>query len=189
MRERESKATFWSALLVVLGIACILTPAIVLAAGGSGQGFDAIVRSIEVRYHAHATRIPFMGLISGIAGISTHGGVRGLHVAEFEHFRAGDEPDLNFDGAEFNALVEEHVGHGWQRMIRETGRGKEQTLIYVRQEGEHMGMLVVDLSGNDLDVVQLSVNPEHLMDEVSKHRHEHGRDHNADKDEDRDDLE
>jgi hypothetical protein len=162
MRQLEKKPTVWSMTLVPLGIAAIMTPAIMLAAGSGGTGFDAVVHSIESRYHARATHIPFMGLISGIARISTHGGVRGLHVAEFENFRTdASEP---VDGAEFNALVEKHVGPGWQRMIRETSRdGGEQSLIYVRAEGEHLG--------KDLDVVQLSMNPDQLMDEVAKHHH------------------
>jgi hypothetical protein len=183
MRQTDKKPTVWSAVLVPLGIVAVMTPAILLAAGGSGQGFDAVVNSIESRYHAHATRIPFMSLISGIAGLSTHGGVRGLHVAEFEHFRGdGDRP---VDGAEFNALIEKHVGEGWQRIIRETSRdGGEQSLIYVRAEGDHLGMLVVDLDSHELDVVQMSMNPDQLMHEVSKHQHEHGQGHDADASED-----
>jgi hypothetical protein len=34
-------------------------------------------------------------------------------------------------------------------------------------------MLVVDLNGHELDVVQMSMNPDQLMNEVSKHRHHH----------------
>jgi hypothetical protein len=179
MRQSEKKPTVWSAALIPLGLAAVMTPAIMLAASGSGQGFDAVVNSIESRYHVHATRIPFMSLISGIAGLSTHGGVRGLHVAEFEDFRGdGDTP---VDGAEFNALIEKHVGPGWQRMIRETSRaGGEQSLIYVRAEGDHVGMLVVDLDKHELDVVQMSMNPDQLMHEVSKHHHEHDNGHDAD---------
>jgi hypothetical protein len=176
MRPIEKKATLWSAILIPLGIVAVLTPAIVLAAG-SGQGFDSVVSSIESRYHAHATKIPFMGLISGIARISTHGGVRGLHVAEFENFK-GDGDGV--DGAEFNALIEKHVGGNWQRMIRETSRnGGEQSLIYIRAEGSQVGMLVVDLDGHELDVVQMSMNPDQLMHEVSKHHHDHGKDHDG----------
>jgi hypothetical protein len=190
MSSLNKKPTLWSIILVPVAIAAIMTPAILLAAGsGSGQGFDAVVRTIELRYHAHATKIPFMGLISGIAGLSTHGGVHGLHVAEFEHFRA-DEDTRAFDGSEFNDLVEQHVGPGWQRMIRETSREHdgargEQTLIYVRPDGKNVAMLVVDLDGNDLDVVQLSMNPEQLMNQVNEHRHHHGDgndDHNDDSD-------
>ena len=183
MRQIEKKATPWSMVLVPLGIAAVMTPAIMLAASGNGQGFDSVVNSIESRYHAHATKIPFMWLVSGIAGVATHGGVRGLHVAEFDDFK-GDGDGV--DGAEFNALIEKHVGSGWQRMVRETSRktegggGGEQSLIYVRAEGSHVGMLVVDLDGHELNVVQMSMNPDQLMHEVSKHRHHHDKPDDSD---------
>jgi len=155
--------------LVPLAIAAVMTPAILLAASGGRVGFDAVVRGIETRYHAHVNRIPFMGLISGIAGVATHGGVRGLHVAEIENLQGP------VDGAELNALVEQRVGPGWLRMIRDTTRsgGVEcgQTLIYVRPDGDRMGMLVVDFEGREANVVQISVDPDHLSDEISQHRH------------------
>ena len=44
----------------------LLIPVVVLAAGGDG-GFNGVVSSIESRYHVHATRIPFMGLVSLIS--------------------------------------------------------------------------------------------------------------------------
>ncbi len=170
MKHSMTQPRTWPMMLLPVSIAVLMTPAILLAASGSnGGGFDSVVRGIESRYHVHANRIPFMGLISGIAGMATHGGVHGLHVATVEEFHGP------VDGTEFNALVEQRVGPGWQRMIRETSRDGEQTLIYVRAEGNHVGMLVVDLDGHELDVVQLSVNPDQLSTEIAKHQHS-GRD-------------
>ena len=120
-------------------------------------GFNGVVQSIESRYHAHATIIPMMSLLSAVAVGATHGGVGDMHVAEFEHFSGP------VDGDELNRMVEERLGHGWDRMIRETSRnGSEQTLIFSRPEGSRMGLFVVDLDGHELDVVQVSVNPDHL---------------------------
>jgi hypothetical protein len=170
----------WFGLLVVGGIVAVMAPMIVLAAGGTGEGFEAVVHGIEDRYHTHATQIPFMGLISGIARVSTHGGVKGMHVAEFEHF------DATVDGDEFNALVEKRAGKGWERMVRDTSKGgANQTLILVRPEGEHMGMLVVDLSGHEMDVVQMSLNPQELTKQlrdhhVGSHSHDSNDDRNYD---------
>jgi hypothetical protein len=155
---------FWlfSVVLVVL-----LVPVAVLAGGGE-VGFDGVVRSIEFRYHARATRIPFLGLMSFIARKSTHGGVSGLHVAEFESFTE------QVDGQELNRMVEEKLGAGWQRIIRETSRhGSEQTLIFIHPEGEKMGLFVVDLDGHEMDVVQVSVDPNHLDDDIGHYRHHH----------------
>ena len=182
VRIDRSKPGWGTVVGLPLGLAAVMTPAILLAASGSGQGFDAIVHEIESRYHAHATRIPFMGLMSGIAGISTHGGVHGLHVAEFENFHGGEDGAV--DGDELKALVEQHAGEGWSRMIRETSRnGNEQTLIYIRPEGKQIGMLVVDLDHHNLDVVQISLNPDRLLDEA---RERSGRHHHEDSDDESD---
>ena len=134
-------------LLVPLGVAALLllviVPWIAHAAGGAG-GFDGVVSSIEDQYHVHATRIPCMGFASFVAGTATRGGVGGVHVAEFEHF---DKPA---DGEELNRMVEDKLGSGWARMIRETSRhGHEQTLIFAHSEGKHMALFILDLDGKD----------------------------------------
>jgi len=178
----NNKAGWLTILGLPIGLAAIMTPAVLFAATivDYGAGFDSIVHDIEHRYHAHPTRIPFMGVISGIAGIATHGGVHNLHIATFENFKG--DGDKQVDGAELLALVENHSGGGWSRMIRETSRnGDEQTLIYTRPEGKHIGMLVVDLEPHELDLVELSMNPDQLMKEAREHTHHH---HDADTDSD-----
>jgi hypothetical protein len=146
---------------------------------GSGQGgFDGVVHSIEGRYHVHATRIPFMGLISLVSKKATHGAVGSLHIAEFESFTE------EVNGDELNSMVEEKLGAGWERMVRETSKkGHNQTLIFTHPEGERMGMFVVDLDGNEMDVVQVSVDPKHLDDDIGHYKHHHpDGDQNEDKD-------
>lgn len=151
---------------------CLVALAVPVAvlAGGGGGGFDGVVNSIESRYHVHATRIPFMGVLSLVARGSTHDGVGNLHVAEFEQFTE------DVDGDELNRMVQEKLGAGWERMIRETSRkGGEQTLIFMRPEGKRMGLFVLDLDGHELDVVQVSVDPDHLNESIGKYSH-HGDD-------------
>lgn len=155
-------------ILIPVCFVALLVPVVVLAAGGDGN-FNGVVNSIETRYHVRASRIPFMGLISFISRKATHEGVANLHVAEFEHFSAG------VDANELNQLVEEKLlGAGWERMIRETSRkSDEQTLIFSRPEGKRMGLFVIDLDGNNLDVVQVSVDPDHLDDDIGHYSHHH----------------
>lgn len=160
--------------LIPICFVALLIPVAVLA--GGGDGFDGVVHSIESRYGVRATRIPFLGLISLIARKSTHEGVSNLHVAEFDRF------DATVDGDELNRMVAGKLGAGWERIIRETSRkGGEQTLIFVRPEGDRMGMFVVDLNGNEMDVVQVSVDPKHLDDDMGHYSHHH---HDADSDSD-----
>ncbi len=147
-------------------IVVLVPTVVVLAATGEG-GFDGVVDSIESRYQIHATRIPFMGLVSLVAGAATRDGVRGLHVAEFEHFNE------MVDGQELKQMVEKKLGPGWELMVRETSRkGGAQTLIYCHPEGKHMGLFIIDRGHNELDVVQVSVDPDHLNESIGKHEHQ-----------------
>ena len=142
-------------------------PVVVLASGAQG-GFDGVVSSIETRYHVHAERIPLLGLISFFVGHKETSGVSGMHVAEIEDFQA------NVDGEELNTLVQEKLGQGWERMIRETSnRDNSQTLIFIHPEGKKMGMFVLDLDGQEMDVVQMSVDPNHLNESIGKYDHPH----------------
>ena len=151
--------------LIPVVLIALMVPVGVLAGGGEG-GFDGVVQSIESRYHVHATRIPFLGLISLVSRKATHGGVGGLHLAEFESFSE------KVDGDELNKMVEDKLGAGWERIIRETGKqGDEQTLIFIHPEGERMGLFVLDLNGREMDVVQVSVDPNHLDDDIGRYRH------------------
>jgi hypothetical protein len=160
-------------------LVALIAPVVVLARGGGG--FDGVVSTIEVRYHAHATRIPFMSLISLASRKATQGGVSGIHVAEFEHFSAP------VDGDELNSLVEQKLGQGWERIVRSTSRnGGEQTLIFARPEGGRMGLFVLDLDGQEMDVVQVSVDPDHLNQTIKKYDH-HDHDGNGNGDGDKTD--
>ncbi len=147
----------------------LAVPVVVLAAGGSGS-FDGVVCSIENRYRAHATRIPFLGLVSLIARKSTHEGVGGIHVAEFDSFPA------DIDGAELDQIVEDKLGSDWQRVIRETSKraGGEQTLIFMRPEGDRMGLFIVDKEQTELNVVQVSVDPRNLDENIGQYTHHRG---------------
>lgn len=156
----------WIWMIPFAAIVVLVPTAVVLASTGAGS-FDGVVNSIESQYQAHATRIPLMSLVSLVAGGATHGGVRGLHVAEFEHFTA------KVDGDQLKAMVEKKLGSGWELMVRETSRkGGEQTLIYCHPEGKRMGLFIVDRDHNELDVVQVSVDPDHLNESIGKYDHQ-----------------
>ena len=160
--------------LIPICFFALALPVVVLASGAGG-GFDSVVNTIETRYHVHAQRIPFVGLISFLSRKATNDGVGSVHVAEIEDFHA------DVDGQELNDMVQQKLGAGWERVIRETGRhSNSQTLIFMRPEGNRMGMFVLDLDGHEMDVVQVSVDPDHLNASIGKYDHHY-------RDEDRDD--
>ena len=157
-------------ILIPVCFVALLVPVAVLA--GSGDGFNGVVQILETRYHVHATRIPFLGLISFVSRRATSDGVSNLHVAEIEHFSGP------LDGQELTDMVEGKLGPAWERVIRETSRnGESQTLIFMRPEGARMGLFVLDADGHELNVVQVSVDPNHLFETVNHYEH---HDHQAD---------
>ena len=150
--------------LIPVCFVSLLVPVAVLA--GGGEGFNGVVRTIETRYHVHATRIPFLGLISFVSRRATDDGVGNIHIAEFERFSGP------FDGDELNSLVESKLGPGWERVIRETARnGDSQTLIFMRPEGFRMGMFVLDADDRDLNMVQVSEDPGHHSESDNSYGH------------------
>jgi hypothetical protein len=158
------KNLIWTA--PIAAVVLLVPTAVVLAASGGG-GFNGVVDSIESQYHVRATRIPMMGLVSLVAGAATHDGVRSLHVAESEHFNA------TVDGQELKQMVDKQLGPEWELMVREASRKSgEQTLIYCHPEGKHMGLFIIDRDHNELNVVQVSVDPDHLNESIGKWDHQ-----------------
>jgi hypothetical protein len=175
-RPLAGSGRWWPRFFIPLACAllcvAIVVPWIAHAAGAAGGGFNGVVGAVEHRYHVHARRIPFMFLASIVANKATNGGVAGVRVAEIEHF------SQEADGDELNRIVEEKLGAGWQRMIRSTSRhGGEQTLIFARPDGRRMGLFILDLDGQEMDVVQVSVDPDHLNETIGKYDHQ---DHTGD---------
>jgi hypothetical protein len=164
-------------LWIPICVLSLLVPVAVLA-NGSGGGFSSVIGSIEARYNVHATRVPLLGLVSFMARGASHGGVANLHVAEFEQF------NVPVEGSDLDSLVAGKLGPEWQLVIRETSRrGQgEQSLIYMRPEGSRMGLFIVDHDGSELDVVQLSVDPDHLDDSITRYSHHEdgGKDNESD---------
>lgn len=149
-------------------ICCVALVVPVLVLAGQGRGFDGVVGSIESQYHTRATCIPLMGIVSLVARGATQGGVGDLHVAEFKRFSGP------VDGDAMNTMIEKKLGRGWERMVRESSRnGRRLTLIFSRSEGNRMGLFIVDFDGHGLDVVQISVDPDHLNETIWRYKHHH----------------
>lgn len=139
-------------LAVWMVCAALLSPAAAFAGGTAG--FHDVVSSIETQYHVHATHVPMMGFVNFVAFTSSVGGVRGMQVAEFEHFSA--------DGDALQRLVAEKLGEGWEPVVHELDRKTNgQTYVFMRPEKKRLRMLVLDLDNGELDVVQMSVRGNH----------------------------
>lgn len=138
------------------------------------QGADAIGRAIEQQYHVHGEHAPMLGMVN----VMMHGfGAHGLKlktVVDLEGF-AGP-----VDVSAMEQLVEAHAGAGWDRIVRaQEKHGAELSLIYMRMEGKKIGMLVVEVDGREVNLVQMSMNPDLVTESIEKYAHGHHKHHDG----------
>ncbi|MCL4401805.1 MAG: hypothetical protein M1436_03945 [Acidobacteria bacterium] len=122
-----------------------------LAAGD--REFDTLVRGIETDYHVRHTRIPLFGVVNFFVKVIRPAGARDVRLAVFE----------NFSASGLEQTVGGRLGPEWRPFIRVISRhGRETTLIYTSQAGEHVKMLIANMEPNETTVVHLRVDPRGL---------------------------
>lgn len=156
--------------VAVLATAAILVP---IAASAAQPDFETVVSAVEHRYSAHAERVPMMGLVSLCAHVASHGGVRGMKVAEFDNLPAA--PNSN----ELQELVSNALGGSWQRFVTDRSANGDLNIIYVQPNSSNMRMLIADYEHGELDLVRVELNGERLAHwindpEGSAHHHDFG---------------
>jgi hypothetical protein len=151
----------------------LLVPFLLSAAGCSAANHDvdAVVTGVEQRYSTSVQQIPMMGLIGFCARIYTRGGVKGLHIAEFEHLQHADPIELF-------SLVQSRLGGGWKPIVKEEKRGKGNeeaglSVIFAQPSGRSMQLLVAEYDDGELELVRMGIDGAALSGWINDH--EHGR--------------
>jgi len=122
----------------------------------SSHDFNNVVSAVEHRYNAHAQRVPMMGFVSLCAWAGSHGGVKGMRIAEFDNLVLGKTDDLG-------RLVQDSLDTNWQPFVTEHDAGGEQSVIFVQPHGHAMRMLIADYEHGELDLVRMEINGERLQ--------------------------
>lgn len=164
--------------LVLAPIAAVAAVAVILpwsARAAAGPDFDSVVSAVEHQYSMRAERVPMMRFVSLCAHVASHGGVKGMKIAEFDHLAAPDTGQLE-------SLVRQTLGDKWQPFVTERERNGNVSMIYVQPSGSDMRMLIADYENGELNVVRMELNGERLArwindPEGSAHRHEYGTGH------------
>lgn len=131
---------------------CAIVPVIGCA---SGNDFDRVVSAVEHRYAVHAQRVPMMGFVSLCAWGASRGGVKDMHIAEFDHLTLDKDDDLS-------RLLREKLGDRWQPFVADHHANGQQDVIYVQPHGNSVRMFIADYNGNELNLVRLELNGERL---------------------------
>src|SRR5215207_1347093 len=126
----------------------LLTFALSSPATARADDFDAVVKNV---------RIPFLGLASFATKLVRPAGVKSFKLAVLEDLtRAGDVSGLG-------AAIGQSLGPEWRPLVRvRSGRGAEQTHVYVREAGDNLKVMVVTLDGDQATVIRAKINPEAL---------------------------
>lgn len=132
--------------------------------------FNSVVSAVEHRYSVHPQNVPFLWLANMGAGVVTRGGVRGMHIAEFDHIRPIDNT------AELADLVTGSLGPSWQRVVLDREKGGNLDLIFVQPQQKSMRMLIASYDHDELDVIRMEVNGDKLREFI---QHPPGQKHDG----------
>ena len=142
----------WAALTGVLLFFVLSSPATARA-----DDFDAVVKNVRAACGGKRVRIPFLGLAGFATRLVRPAGVKSFKLAVFEDVRmTGDVRGLG-------AAIGQSLGPEWRPLVRiRSGRGAEQTHVYVREAGDNLKVMIVTLDGDQATVIRAKVNPEAL---------------------------
>lgn len=141
--------------LTALATLLLLLFVVPTPANAKADDFDAVVKHVRAACGGKKVRIPFLGLASFATKIVRPAGVKSFKLAVFEDLtRPGDVSGLG-------AAIERSLGPEWRPLVRiRSGRGAEQTHVYVRDAGDNLKVMVVALDGDQATVIRAKVNPE-----------------------------
>lgn len=129
----------------------------VFSSPARADDFDAVVRNVRAACGGRKVRIPLLGLAGFATRIVRPAGVKSFKLAVFEDVtRAGDVSALG-------AAIRRSLGPEWRPLVRvRSGRGAEQTHVYVRDAGDNLKLMIVTLGGEQATVIRAKVSPEAL---------------------------
>jgi hypothetical protein len=121
------------------------------AAGTAQTGIKTVVKLLETRYSIRHHGVPALWLAKPFMFGS---GVGGLKIAEFENFRMPSE-----DAGTLQQQVGAALGPEWFPFVETwSKRDREWSVIYAKEAGDKMQLLIVTSEENDgLTVLQMNV--------------------------------
>jgi hypothetical protein len=141
-------------LLLLLAITC-LAPA--LQAGD--PSFGSFVNNLERDFNLKRTHIPMFWLAKGVVRIASPAtGVSRLDMAIFE------DQDLSalLSAPDLKKRVDKMVGAGWSPFIETYERSGERTLMYMRERGKNVEMVILSLEPHEAVALLTRLNPQSL---------------------------
>lgn len=149
----------WTLLLAVV----VLAP--IAATAGD---FDRVVHEFSRQSGAAQTHIPFFWVARAAVAVAHPAGTSELNLAVFEN--------ASFDPDRFSQLTDHAVFGDWKPMIRVRSKTGESTNIYAKPAGRNLHLLLATYQKNEATFMELSIEPQALMQFVEKYECHHAKD-------------
>jgi len=131
------------------------------AAPAADPTFKAFVNQLERNYQLKRTHIPLLWLVKGVVRVAQPLGVSRLDVAVFDN---QDMRRLRAD-ADFPERVHRLVDPSWQPFVEvHSLKSGEHALLYIRQKGKDVEMLILAVENNEAAVVLTRLDPQRLQE-------------------------
>lgn len=141
----------------------------------SGGDFNGVVDGLEEHYGVSPHRVPMMGFVNLCARLATHGAVKGLKVAEFDHL-GGD----SVAPGELSGLIAGELGREWTAVVKDYEQhGAAETTVFVHPEGHAMHIVIANYEHGDLNLVRLEFDGDKASRWIRRLNDPSGR-HNSD---------
>jgi len=148
-------------MLAKLTLCALLLAAPAFPADGEAFNFDRVVSEAEKHFGQRRMRIPFLGLATFLTGAARPLGASGFDLAIFE------------DVGRVRSFTPK-LGAGWRPVIRLREHDREETVIWGRDEGSWIHMLLVNQDGGDAVVMQFRLRPTRFLEYIAqKAREQH----------------
>ncbi len=146
--------------------ASILVAALAIAgtcsspASAREREFGMVVRQIESSYHVKRSHPHLMALAGFVVRVWRPYGVSSMKLALFEEQDFSAAPD----GADFASVVQAALTEGWRPLVQVYSRQSgERTVVFAREAGKDLKLLVASVESNEAVVVQFNLNPDKLV--------------------------
>jgi hypothetical protein len=137
---------------------CLVLLLTAASAAIAADEFDRVTKAVEFHYSVRRTHIPMMGLANLVVKVAHPAGAKNFRLAIFENLLAEDDP------GGIDRIVHELAGKGLRPAIRaQSRRSGESTLIFAREAGTDMQMVVAAFGRNEATVIQVTVDVETFM--------------------------
>ena len=141
--------------------ACVAALCMAWPMSGADREFKDVVRAISDEFHTKPMHIPMMGLVNGFMKVAHPVGAKHVDIAIFQDIDYGE------GSARDPVASIRHALGGWQPFITSRNRQGEMVMVYMREDGKDVDVLMATVQRDELIVTEARMDPKRLADFIN----------------------